>query len=360
MRILHVCSIENDMASGVSVIVPQYAINQAKVHDVVLYNVNNQKCDGLEGVIVYNKDTDVDEILSKHSFEIAVFHGIYFRPYINIYKILCRRNIPYIVIPHGSLRKEAQSQKRLAKMIVNSLFFRSFVKKSAVVQYLSEAEKNASGGFKSDSFIIPNGVPEVQECWNVHQKEGLSLIFIGRYSIFYKGLDILFDACERIQDFMRENHIVLNLYGVDFENNLVEMKEMIVRKKLEDIVFINGPAFGEEKRKVLLDADCFIQTSRSEGQPVGILEAMSYGLPVIVTEGTSFSKMVIEYDCGFDAGNDCQSVANAILSLFAARDDLQSLSANAKKLIHEKYSWEKVVQSTTEVYKKIADKFESV
>ena len=355
MKILHVCSIENDMASGVSVIVPQYARNQAKVHDVVLYNVNDQRCSGLESVIVYNKDTRIEEILSKYGFEIAVFHGIYFKPYIHIYKKVRERNIPYIVIPHGSLRAEAQSQKKLAKIIVNGLFFRSFVKHAAEVQYLSKAEQEASSGFKHNSFIMPNGVPEVEERCNVHQREGLSLVFIGRYSIFYKGLDILFDACEKIQDFMRENHIVLNLYGVDFENNLMDMQEMVARKKLADIVSINGPVFEEEKRRVLLDADYFIQTSRSEGQPVGILEALSYGLPVIVTSGTSFSEMVVEHACGFDAGSDCESVAEAILNAFSKKGDLQIMSINAKRLIREKYSWEKIVEGTMEVYKRIAD-----
>ena len=43
---------------------------------------------------------------------------------------------------------------------------------------------------------------------------------------------------------------------------------------------------GKSKEQVLLDADVFIQTSRTEGLPTAVLEAMSYKIPVLITKGT--------------------------------------------------------------------------
>jgi glycosyltransferase involved in cell wall biosynthesis len=46
-----------------------------------------------------------------------------------------------------------------------------------------------------------------------------------------------------------------------------------------------GPAFGDAKDALLRRADAFILPSFSEGLPMSVLEAWSYGLPVLMTEG---------------------------------------------------------------------------
>ena len=115
MKILHICSIDNDMASGVAVIVPQYARKQAENNDVILYNINKNFYKQKEKFSVYNNVISIDEILQKNQIDIAVFHGIYFFSYLNIYKIILQKKIPYIIVPHCSLTEEAQKQKQFIK-----------------------------------------------------------------------------------------------------------------------------------------------------------------------------------------------------------------------------------------------------
>lgn len=43
---------------------------------------------------------------------------------------------------------------------------------------------------------------------------------------------------------------------------------------------------------VLLQTDLFIQTSRHEGMPMGLLEALSIGVPCLVTVGTSLGHII--------------------------------------------------------------------
>ena len=62
------------------------------------------------------------------------------------------------------------------------------------------------------------------------------------------------------------------------------------KKHLDDIVFYHyGAVFGKVKEKVLLDNDFFILTSRLEGHPMALIEALSYGLPCLVTQGSRLS-----------------------------------------------------------------------
>lgn len=353
MNILHICSIDNDKASGVSVIVPQYAKSQAKENNVYMLNVSNVICEPIEGVLIFTKSDSIEEIVKKYEIQIVVFHGIYFMEYIVLYKKLKKNNIPYVVIPHGSLRDEAQSQRYIPKIILNKLFYNSFINNSCLIQYLSESEKNASSKFKQNSIIIPNGIFIKDNFkWEQRENEYFDFIFIGRYAIFHKGLDILVNACEEIKDFMRENKIRVNLYGVDFENNLLKLNAMIEEKCISDIIIINGGVFDNEKYDKLLEADCFIQTSRSEGQPVGIIEALSVGLVSVVTDGTTFAELVERENCGFAAGSTSHSVAKTMVKVYNEKDKLPEMSKKAREVIKDNFSWDNVARKTEEIYYK--------
>ena len=59
--------------------------------------------------------------------------------------------------------------------------------------------------------------------------------------------------------------------------------ETIKKYELENIVFFEGWVGGEKKIELLNWADLYILPSFNEGLPISILEAMSYGLPIIST-----------------------------------------------------------------------------
>ena len=358
MNILHICYLDNDKASGVSVIVPQYALSQVKNNNVYILNVSNIISEPIEGVEIFTRKRSLEEIISKNNIEIAVFHGIYFKEYIKYYKILKKNNIPYVVVPHVSLHENAQKQKRIPKIILNRLFYNSFIYNSSMIQYLSESEKKASAKFSHKSCIIPNGIfISDKYIWKPMEEECFDFIFIGRYAIFHKGLDILVEACEEIQYFMRKNKIRVNLYGVDFEGDLKKLNEMIYKKKLADIILIHDGVYGNEKYQKMVGADCFIQTSRMEGQPVGIIEALSVGLVSIVTEGTTFAEFVEKEKCGYNAGTTTHSVAETMKKVYNEKEKLQEKSISARKSIKNNFSWNIVSKKMQKMYREVIDQY---
>ena len=60
----------------------------------------------------------------------------------------------------------------------------------------------------------------------------------------------------------------------------------------EKVLKLCGPIAGADKKKVLKDADLFLHTSRSEGHPMGVLEALAYGIPCLLTPGTNMASEV--------------------------------------------------------------------
>ena len=109
---------------------------------------------------------------------------------------------------------------------------------------------------------------------------------------------------------------------------------------MQDIVSLNHEILGEDKINKLLESDIFIQTSRFEGMPLGILEAMSYALPCLVTEGTALGGEIAASKAGWVAKTDAQSISECLVEAVQARSQWPELGENGRKAVSERYSWD--------------------
>jgi glycosyltransferase involved in cell wall biosynthesis len=66
-----------------------------------------------------------------------------------------------------------------------------------------------------------------------------------------------------------------------------------------DFVKFLGPIKGQAKTEAFRDADIFILPSYAEGVPISMLEAMSYGIPVVVTDVGGIPETVTDGQEGF-------------------------------------------------------------
>lgn len=351
MRIVYACGYSSSVSGGVQTVVPQYIKYMSKYMDVLVLSLGGAEFDITENVkILQNKE---EQFSLDEKIDIVIFHEVYYLKYYSFAKKLCRLHIPYIIIPHGSLTKGAQSQKKVAKRIFNLLWVNQFVKQALFIQFLSEGERQSSLYSDKKYLIIPNGV-EITEKHKreTNQDTGMKLLFVGRLSIFYKGLDLLIKGCQLIKNEMKKNHIYLDIYGTDFEGGKAKLEGMVMELGLQECVAIHGGVFGVEKENVILEHDLFIQTSRSEGQPMGILEAMQYGVPLLVTPGTTFGNIVEKYECGWRIEENPESIATGILKAYEEKEKWNILGHNARKLAMDEYSWEAVVKKTIQEYNK--------
>ena len=134
---------------------------------------------------------------------------------------------------------------------------------------------------------------------------------------------------------------------------LFRSRRLIQENHIEDIIELSDGVFGQEKIQTLLLADAFIQPSRSEGQPMGILDAMSVGLPVIVTPGTSFDEVVEERQCGWTTVAESHGLAKTILQVYEERNLLAEKSVRARECVEELFQWENVAKQTIGQYENL-------
>lgn len=361
MNILHVSSITNNEASGMSVVVPLHVIYQGVYAQTALLNCSKVMVTlEDESIPTFNiSDSNVDRNFARlpspfNIPDLVVIHGVYIPYYIKIMKWLIVNNIPYILVPHGSLSESAQKIKPFKKIIGNLFFFNQLMKNAAAIQFLSENERNSSRSYKKKSFIGCNGMntgSRVKEYKNYN--EIFNIIYVGRLDAYHKGLDLLVEAINLIKDEMRYKKISLSLYGPDHNNGFKTLENLIKKYEIADIVSLQGPIFGEQKITKLLEADIFIQTSRFEGQPLGVMESLALGIPVIITPGTNMAYEVKKNNCGWVADFSSEDIAKKILESHSNRNNLPFISKKAVSYMNNTYDWSKVAMRAVNSYEEV-------
>lgn len=122
--------------------------------------------------------------------------------------------------------------------------------------------------------VIPEGVSE--EYFTIRRKKPAYILFIGRFDIQQKGIDLLLKAYAKKKRTLKYP-LVLAGYGADEQKIL----RLIDKLRLNNLVSLAGPAFGEKKRLLLSHAAYVTLPSRFEGFSLLSLEALASGLPIV-------------------------------------------------------------------------------
>lgn len=230
-------------------------------------------------------------------FDIIHFHSV-FLPKQFLVSFFLKRVRSFVITPHG-LSWILLKKNSLKKAIYIKLFEQfHFRRAGAVFSLNSEESLVLNKVFKvSPEAIKPVFNPVV--CHDGYfsrspNEEPFRVAYLGRLDAFIKGIDLLVDIASRLP------HVIFEIYSNDNRSRLDGLK-------VPDNVIFFPAVYGEDKFRVLSKVSCYIQTSRHEGFPISILEAMKAGVPVAITEAMQISGIVKERNIGlvmpFDAKN---------------------------------------------------------
>lgn len=363
MVILHIANIGYTKTNGVDVVVPQHIREQSNYAKTALLNIKDidGDFDGIE--LQYKGPQKFPHYLEPpfNNPDLVVFHSVNDLEFIKIYKELIINKIPYIIVPHGEITKRSLRKKWLKKKVAYRLIFNKFIRQARAIQCLSANEMQNIAIRTPSKFISTNGIYDSTNKKENYSQIGMRLVYVGRYEVKIKGLDLLIEALASIKDFCINNNIQLNMYGPDIKGRRAQTERLIAKYNVQDLINLNDPVFGKEKEQVLLESDVFIQTSRTEGMPVGIIEAMNYGLPAILTKGTSLAVDIDSFKYGYYAGSTAESIAKAIITAFNNKEQWKEVGINGINYTNENYNWETISKKCISIYNRLlelADSYE--
>jgi|GEM_PF-2279607 glycosyltransferase involved in cell wall biosynthesis len=385
MKILHIAPISFKQAfGGPSNSVLNLAKGQVKLgHSIALLSsksgevIENNTIDGVlllaspikKHINPWKISKNWVSLIKKHFGipDIVNFHDTYDPFHVALSKHFISEGWPYVFTPRGGLSVLAQKVKFYKKIPANLLFFNKYVKKSALIHALceNEAEEIRIKYPNSNIFIVSNGVSDdllsiSDEAYkkdvinNLKEKSLITIGFIGRIDVYHKGLDLLFLAIKKLQESWADNKIKLIITGPFYSNkDRQKIFKMIEKMPYKDDIFIKPPVFNDEKWAEINTYDIFVHTSRFEGLPNSVLEAMTLGKPCLVTQGTNMCEIMKLNKCGWGCDTSVESIKNTIELAISDFGIIDQYGKNAKLYILKNNTMNSISKKCIEAYQSV-------
>lgn len=179
-------------------------------------------------------------------------------------------------------------------------------------------------------------------------RTGNDLLFLGRLGN-KKGIYILLQAIALLKD--RFPEIVLKCGG---DGELEKVKQYARELGISKNVLVLGWVSGEEKTQLLMQSAVYVLPSFNEGLPMGILEAMSAGLPVVSTTVGGIPDAINDGVEGFlvEPGEPT-ALADAIRKLILSPQCRAEMGRSGRQKVEKFFLPEKVIPQVLAIYKEL-------
>jgi len=136
------------------------------------------------------------------------------------------------------------------------------------------------------------------------------------------------------------------------------LKLKVKNLKLENNVIFLGKR--DDIPELLSVIDLFVLTSKVEGLPNVILEAMACGKPVITTSVGGIPEVIIDRESGILVSpQNPNTLAEAIVDLLNDRELREKMGQQGRKIVEEKFSLERMIRDYENLYMFLYSKFQS-
>ena len=247
-------------------------------------------------------------------------------------------NKKIVLSPRGSLARWSFNKKGWLKKMWIHFFIKPFSKR---IFWLSTSEKekkeilyffkNASVQLLSDGIDFDSGFVK-KKCDFSNQNYISALARIHPV----KGFDLLIEAMVKIIKVRPK----LNLFIAGFDDGcLNDLKQLVVKLKLENNVRFVGELSGDIKNQFLAHSKCLFMPSHTENFGIVAAESLAVGTPVIASKNTPW-KVLEQTNAGLHIENNPEQIYKSCILLL---DKLEDFEKNTQSLAKE-YQWKNIAE----------------
>ena len=213
---------------------------------------------------------------------------------------------------------------------------RSFsIKKSNIVVTPSQHLKNfiLNLGFKNKIEIINNGVFIPEENTNIFTNDQINITIVSRL-VSHKNIEKIIKAISDL------NSPLINLNIIGDGPELNQLQKISLESNNKDNIIFHGKLNRDEINHIFLNSDIYIQASNYEGLPHSLLEAMSYGIPVLCTPVGECKEILGNEDRGYilDLPVSKNNIKSKISEIIGEKNIANKKGKRGKDFINEKYN----------------------
>ena len=213
---------------------------------------------------------------------------------------------------------------------------RSFsIKKSDIVVTPSKHLKNfiLNLGFKNKIEIINNGVFIPEENTNIFTNDQINITIVSRL-VSHKNIEKIIKAISDL------NSPLINLNIIGDGPELSQLQKISLESNNKDNIIFHGKLNRDDINHIFLKSDIYIQASNYEGLPHSLLEAMSYGIPVLCTPVGECKEILGNEDRGYilDLPVSKNNIKSKISQIIDEKDIANKKGERGKDFINEKYN----------------------
>jgi glycosyltransferase involved in cell wall biosynthesis len=298
-------------------------------------------------------------------FDLVHFYGLYDLLGPAVSSSCRRQEIPYVIEPMGMYR--AIDRAFRLKHVWHRLLGVAFWQNASRIIATSEMEQDEllADGVASDKVVVRyNGIdPDTRTSlltrgkfrakWCVSPQEPL-ILFLSRL-IPRKGADILIEAFARACP--ESGRLVIA--GPDGEPGYrVYLEGCAKQSGVAPRVIFTGPVYDDDKKALFADSDLFVLPSRYENFANAPAEAMSYGVPVVVTNACGIRSLV-EGHAGLVIAPEKEALVEALRSLIYDRALYARLKEGCR-WVSDQLSWNHLTEQMEGYYDDVLAKTHAV
>jgi len=260
--------------------------------------------------------------LNANKFDVVIINGIWQFHSIGAWYSLRVSKTPYFIYPHGMMDpwfKKAYPIKHIKKLLYWILFERFVFKDAKAILFTTADEQNLAGQsfwpYECKSFVAKFGITGFRG----DRKHSSELFFKKFPKLKYKkiflflsrihrkkGCDLLIEAFSKISTIDDSMHLLF--IGPDEDGWRAELELMAKKFDISPQVSWLGMVDDDLKWGAFNSSEAFILPSHSENFGAVVPEALSCGLPVLISNKINISDSIRKDGAGFVENNDLDGV----------------------------------------------------
>ena len=324
IKIMHIIPSLNQVGGAEKFVIDLVShFDKEKTEVILVVQYNNPPSDAfVETIEKYN--VNIVYLKKKKGFDISnirqlrkvirQFHPDVINTHISsfLYAVYATRFLKEKPILFHTVHNIAEKEAGKIKRILYRKFYKCY--KCYPIAISDEIKKSVESfyGLMNVDCVFNGIVYEDFYCQKRNETTNNSFVHIGRFG-YQKNHDLLVDAFKLLIQKIPDLKLSLIGTGENFDGIASKIKEY----GLSDNMLLLGILDRKSISRILAESKYFILTSRYEGNPISLLEAMAAGCIPFVTRVGGIPDIIQENYNGYFIGNTPEEISSKILSIIS-------------------------------------------